>query len=475
MNFDELRALVGHGESETVEFKRSTGQLGAAFQTVCGMLNGAGNGRVLIGIDDAGTIRGQQISTRTHEDIARETRKLAPLPTNLMIDMIATGNRLSVISLAVGGNSGLYTYDGRPYQRIGPTTSVMPHEHFQQRVLELHHAQQRWENQPAAEGVTLGDIDGDEVQRSVESAIASGRLAPPADRSTEALLRGFGLIADDRLLNAAIALYAGGERLLVHYPQLSIRMARFRGTDRLADFTDNRQAWGNAFRLLTLAESFLQLHIPIAGRVVDGRRERIDSPLYSPRVLREALANAICHRDYAGPGGSLSVAMYDDRLEIGNPGNLPFGLTPEALRAPHDPKPWNPLIAQVFFRSNVVESWGTGTLNMIDWSRQSGAPDPEWEEAAGSVSVVLRPVPLRKPESELESLRPDLTKLQREILEILVRRGPVSLSEIRSQMPPGVPERTVQNNMRVLRRIGLAAFSGAGPATRWRATLPPTE
>lgn len=219
---------------------------------------------------------------------------------------------------------------------------------------------------------------------------------------------------------------------------------------------------------LRTAESFLQAHIPIAGRVVEGRRERIDRPLYTPRVLREALANALCHRDYAIAGGSLSVAMFDDRLEISNPGHLPFGLTPEALLAPHDPKPWNPLVARVFYRSAVVESWGTGTLNMIEWSRASGTPDPVWQEAAGSVTVMLRAARLEL-ESELEPLEDqNLTVLQKELLELLGRTGPASLSEIRAQLSPNIPERTVQNNLQSLRQSGLVDLSGARNAWRWR-------
>lgn len=93
-------------------------------------------------------------------------------------------------------------------------------------------------------------------------------------------------------------------------------MARFRGTNRLADFADNRQYWGHAFALLRRAESFLMDHVPIAGRVVPGKLVREDQPWYPPRATREALANAICHRDYLVPGGAVAVAMYDDHLEI---------------------------------------------------------------------------------------------------------------------------------------------------------------
>lgn len=65
-------------------------------------------------------------------------------------------------------------------------------------------------------------------------------------------------------------------------------------------------------------------------------------------------------------GGAVSVAMYDNHLEITNPGELHFGITPEKLAEPHESRPWNPIIANVFYRTGIIERWGTGTLNIID-------------------------------------------------------------------------------------------------------------
>ena len=111
-------------------------------------------------------------------------------------------------------------------------------------------------------------------------------------------------------------------------PQCTLRVARFRGTDR-TEFLDNRQFHGNAFTLLKAAERFLRETLPIAGRIEADRFERVDEPLYPTVAIREALANALCHRDYSIGGGSVGVAVYDDRLEITSSGSLHFGLTPE--------------------------------------------------------------------------------------------------------------------------------------------------
>ena len=77
--------------------------------------------------------------------------------------------------------------------------------------------------------------------------------------------------------------------------------------------------------LLANAERFLRDTLPIAGRFEQDRFERIDEPLYPPLAMREALANALCHRDYSIGGGSVGIAIYADRLEVTSSGSLHFG------------------------------------------------------------------------------------------------------------------------------------------------------
>lgn len=126
---------------------------------------------------------------------------------------------------------------------------------------------------------------------------------------------GGGLIKEGRLLNAAVVLFARAEGILPNYPQCLLPLARFRGTDK-TEFTDNRQEYGNPLELSIRAQRFLRDHLPVAGRIVPNLFERIDDPLYPPAALREALANAICHRDYSAGGGAISIAIYDDRLGV---------------------------------------------------------------------------------------------------------------------------------------------------------------
>ena len=392
MNVHELKELVFGGESERVEFKRSTGQRTDAAKTTCGMLNGLG-GFVLFGVTDSGDMVGQQVSAKTLEDTAAVLRRIEP-PAFPDIETISLKKEVSVIVLTVSGGGGPYTYDGRAYLRHGSTTAVMPRDEYERRLVERLHATRRWENEPVAEGVSIDDLDAEEIQITLDNAIRLGRLEATDRRDTASILRGLELIREGHLLNAAVALYGKSGSLKTLYPQMSIRMARFRGKNRLADFADNRQYWGHAFALLRRAESFLMDHVPIAGRVVSGKMIREDQPWYPPRATREAMANALCHRDYTIPGGAVAVAMYDDHLEITNPGDFHFGITPERLTIPHESKPWNPIIANVFYRAGIIERWGAGTLNIIDWCVENTNPPPTWQEQAGSVYVTFLPAVL---------------------------------------------------------------------------------
>jgi len=388
----ELKRIVRPHESERLEYKRTTGQRTDATRTVCAMLNGLG-GYVFFGVSDEGTIDGQELGKRTIDELAQELRRIEP-PVCPAIETVTLENGKSVIVVLVPGNpGGLYSFDGRAYLRHGSSTVTMPREEYQRRVLDLHHATRRWENEPVQEWVTEKDLDEDEVMLSVENAISRGRLELPRKRDLTTVLQGLGLIVNGRPINAAVALYARNRELESLFPQLGLRVARFRGLSRGDDFTDNRQYWGNAFSLLNEADAFLRDHVFIAGTVAPGRLHRDDRPTYPPRATREILANAFCHRDYTIAGGAVTVAMFDDRLEVANPGELHFGLTPEKLREPHASMPWNPIIAGVLYRAGVIERWGSGTLNVLDWCRENNNPPPTWTSQASTVVATLWPVP----------------------------------------------------------------------------------
>lgn len=304
-----------------------------------------------------------------------------------------------------------YLFDGRAYRRIETTTSVMPQELYQRLLLERASAYHGWENQPTA-GVDISDLDQEEILRTARLGISSGRLSEYAATDPVDILNRLGLRKDGKLLNAAVVLF--GTQFLPDYPQCRLRMARFKGTDK-TEFIDNQQIDGHSFELLDEAMVFLRRHLPVAGRIHPGLFEREDEPQFPLVALREALVNAFCHRDYSRPGGSVSLAIYDDRLEIWSDGSLPFDISVEDLKHEHSSHPRNPLIAGVFYKRKLFENWGRGTQLIVDLCVRAGHPEPEFIERAGSVGVRFLPSSYIAP----YRVGFNLTPRQREILQIL--------------------------------------------------------
>ena len=386
---EEIVSLVATGESEILEFKSTTGSLKNASATVCAMLNHRG-GHVLFGVTAKGEVIGQQISEQTIEEVAADIRRIDP-PALADISKIPITEDKGVIAIHVDrGNSRPYRYRSVCYRRVGNTNQKMSSEEYNHMLLERMHSKQRWENQPA-DGWSVCDLDAHEIRITVEEAIRRGRLEDPGTRDTTELLRGLGLYTGDVLLQAAVVLFGKEETFLPGMPQCLLRVAHFKGSDR-TEFIDNRQFYGNAFSLLRAGERFLIKSLPIAGRIIEDRFARIDEPLYPPTATREAMVNALCHRDYIEGGGSVGVAIYDDRLEVTSPGTLHFDLTPEKLFLPHDSRPWNPLIAEAFYRRGIIERWGRGTLKIAELTAAANLPPPEIEDDGRCVTVRFRSV-----------------------------------------------------------------------------------
>ena len=455
-----IRELAKAGESEALEFKRTTGLRKEAAQTLCAMLNGRG-GRVLFGVDKPDKVLGQQVSDKTTEEIAQELADIEP-PVTPTVESVTVREGLAVVAVTVSrGQNRPYTYKNQAYKRVGNTTRKMTRDEYNQMLFERLHGEQRWENQTAA-GWVIDDLNVTEVTRTLEEGIRRGRMEDPGTRNPEDVLRGLGLLKDGTMLRAAAVLFGRAEKLEAEFPQCLLRVARFKGTDR-TEFTDNRQFHGNAFELLVHADRFLRQHLPVAGRIVPDVFERKDDPLYPPTALREAMANAICHRDYSIGGGSIAIGIYDDRLEITSSGTLHFGLTVESLVRPHESLPWNPLIARTFYRRGLIESWGRGTVKMMELTQRAGLPRPEFEEAGGGVTVRFRagrPVPT-------EHGGHKLTKRQQKLLELLGKQKRMALRDLQEALGEKAEWLAVKKDMARLRELGLVEAHGHGRGANW--------
>ena len=196
--------------------------------------------------------------------------------------------------------------------------------------------------------------------------------ASSASEDTMTLLDKFAMVENGKIKNAAAALFTKRPQ---DYPQFLLRMARFRGTEK-RNFIDNMRVNGNFFELLDAGLAFLFKHLNQSG-VVKGlrREEQLEIPF---EALREALTNALCHRQLDSPSGSVGIAVFDDRVEIENAGHLPNELTVETIKLPHRSYPQNPIIANALYMTAYLESWGTGVSRMVDACKAAGVPEPTY-------------------------------------------------------------------------------------------------
>ena len=161
----------------------------------------------------------------------------------------------------------------------------------------------------------------------------------------------------------------------------------------------------------------------------------------------------------------MAVAIYDDRLEVTSSGTLHFGLTVDALFAPHESLPWNPLIAGVFYRRGIIEQWGRGTIRMMELATSAGLPVPEIEDIGGSVTVRFRPGPYVPP----RRVEREVTERQRRILALLAEvHDGIALRELIPRLGQAVTARQVREDLSTLRTLGLAISEGHGRGARWK-------
>lgn len=219
-------------------------------------------------------------------------------------------------------------------------------------------------------------------------------------------------------------------------------------------------AFGRPFNLLSEVvevEKFIYKNISLHAWIEEERIERQEKWEYPPKALREAIVNAIVHRDYRVPS-KVQIRIFDDRIEFWNPGRLPEGWTIETLKEEHTSKPYNPLISRIFFWTGYVEEVGTGTNKMIKWCKEWELPEPDFEIKSNNIIVTFRKSKLT--EEYLDKL--DLSPKEKEIIQILKERMKITSSDI--QMKYSVSRDTVNRWLNKLLSLNLIERKGKGKA-----------
>lgn len=383
-NLKVVKELITDTESDQMEFKETTGQLERGMETLCAFLNGTG-GTILFGVNDKGKIIGQEVSDKTRRDIAEAIRRIEPFAIVEVsyIEIPDTARGVIMLSAEEQRFMRPFSYKGRAYIRVESVTSTMPQEIYNQHLIQRG-GKYAWEAMTNSD-LKISDLDEHDVMGAVRGGIRCGRLPEATIREDlPTILEKFNLLHEGKLNNASAVLFG---RDFYYYPQCLLRLARFKGTTK-DEFIDNQRVTGNVYTLLDAAMAFFFKHLSLSGKI-EGlyREEELEIPY---KALRECCTNALCHRSYHRPGSSVGIAIYDDRVEIENSGTFPPDITIEKLLSGHNSEPQNLIIANVLYKSEVLESWGRGIGLMISECRRVGIPDPEFHTDGNSVWVIFR-------------------------------------------------------------------------------------
>src|SRR5699024_2272307 len=162
-----------------------------------------------------------------------------------------------------------------------------------------------------------------------------------------------------------------------YFPNAVVRIGRFRDQ---ATIIADRTVSGNLFKQVQQSEEQIKSLISRRYEISDESFNRRDVWQYPLSAIREALLNALVHRNYFEMNVKIQIKVFDDMLWLYNPGKLPGSLQVEDLKKPHSSHPRNRLIAKTFFRAGLIEEWGTGIERMIETLKEQGLPEPEFEE-----------------------------------------------------------------------------------------------
>jgi ATP-dependent DNA helicase RecG len=225
--------------------------------------------------------------------------------------------------------------------------------------------------------------------------------------------------------------------------QSEVKCIRFKGVGVTGEMIDLRTVDGDVFDQLIEAEKFIFNNIALSAWIEEGKIQRQERWEYPPKAIREALANAICHRDYETTS-KVQVRIFDDRMEFWNPGRLPEGWTVETLKQVHGSIPRNPSIAKQFFWVKYIEEVGTGTNKILEWCVDWGLPEPEFEFTGTSLVVTLRKSKLN--EEYLDTL--GLNERQRKAINYMKKHKKITSNEYAELF--SITDRTARNDLKSL-------------------------
>jgi ATP-dependent DNA helicase RecG len=361
-------------EHQNIEYKQSWHD--DYLKWICGFAN-ANGGVIYIGKDDDGNIVGISDYKKLMDDIPNKVKNTMGITAevNLLVE-----HSKHFIEIVTQPYSVPISIRGRYYYRSGSTKQELTGAPLNEFLLKK--SGKTWDD-VIEQRATFDDIDEKTVRNFLIASENAGRL--PENNSglniTE-LFEKLRLTENGVLKRSAIILF--GKDPGRFYPNIFVKLGRFGRND--ADIIFQETEEGNLLVLLQAVLNQLNHKFLIRSIGFEGMH-RIEKGEYPLAAVREMLLNALVHRSYMG--APIQIRVYDDKISIWNEGELPAGLTLDALKRSHSSRPRNPVIADIAFKGGYIDAWGRGTIKILDACKEAELPEPEMQELDGGFIITL--------------------------------------------------------------------------------------
>lgn len=384
MNKEDLYQLIAGGEDSLTEFKRDVSQRSDFASEMIAFANSAG-GQILVGVDDAGGIVGVDDPKRIEEaiiNIGRQNCTPALLP---IIDRVmADGGLVLAVTIARRSGPPHENNSGQCFIRVGSSKRLATP---QERARMLQAAGWVHFDETPVPHTSLGDLDlgafAEYYRRVYESALSMTEM--PLER----MLANMRFLAPD--IDGQLSASVAGLLLFGKMPQEAMYHARvsavrWSGNEAGEVILDRQEILGRLPQQIEQTEAFVLRNTRLST-IIEGVQQK-DVFEYPRPAIREAIVNAVAHRDYSLDGAQILLYIFDDRLEIRSPGALPNSVTLDNIRT-HYSKPRNETIARVLFNLGYVNTLGSGIPRIIRLIREHTGQEPEFSVADNQFVVRL--------------------------------------------------------------------------------------
>lgn len=457
----KIESLIKQPESKTLEFKSNLSSLLPILKTIVAFANTAG-GIIIIGCSPSGDITGIKNIFKEEERLANAIFDSIHPPLLPELEIITLeGKDLLIIKVAHWKGPFYLKKEGIPkgvYIRLGSTSRPAGPElldELQRSVLSLS-----FDQQPLPD-LTKESLNLEKIEQVFESR---------GKRVNKDKLQSLGILVPyARHLVPSIGgliLFGKIPELQHYFPDARVSCARFIG-DNKSNILDRLDIEGTILDAIESVPKFIARNTRLTAQIKEIRRKDISE--YPPVAIREVLINALVHNDYSINGAHIQVAIFDNRLEIQNPGTLPFGFTMEDLKAGVS-RVRNRVIARVFHELQLMEVWGSGYRRCIEECKTENYPIPEWIELGAAVRVTFYPHQetfIKESQRTEQKIHQDLLERQKAILSLFQPGKQISFREIFKELSGSIPERTLRYDLAILRDKKLLSSKGRGRAIVW--------